>query len=69
MAVAAQKLIDVLPADQKQKLMYKYDDPERINWHFIPKDRNGIVLWDLSGEPKKVAEDLVKVGLSAGAWD
>jgi hypothetical protein len=65
MAVAAQKLIDVLPADQKQKLMYKYDDPERVNWHFIPKDRNGIVLWDLNGEPKKVAEDLVKVGLSA----
>ena len=65
MAVAAQKLIDVLPADQKQKLLYKYDDPERVNWHFIPKDRNGIVLWDLNGEPKKVAEDLVKVGLSA----
>ena len=65
MAAAAQKLIEVLPADQKQKLMYKYDDPERVNWHFIPKERNGIVLWDLTGEQRKVAEELVKAGLSA----
>lgn len=65
MATAALKLAEVLPADQKQKLMYKYDDPERLNWHFIPKDRNGIVLWDLNGEPRKAAEELVKVGLSA----
>ncbi len=65
MATAAQKLIEVLPAEQKQKLMYKYDDPERLNWHFIPKDRNGIVLWDLSSDQRKVAEELVKAGLSA----
>lgn len=65
MAAAAQKLIEVLPADQKAKLMYKYDDPERVNWHFIPKERNGIVLWDLTGEQRKVAEELVKAGLSA----
>lgn len=65
MAAAAVKLSEVLPADQKQKLMYKYDDPERLNWHFIPKDRNGIVLWDLNGEPREAAEQLVKAGLSA----
>lgn len=65
MAAAAVKLAEVLPADQKQKLMYKYDDPERLNWHFIPRDRNGIVLWDLNGEPRQAAEQLVKVGLSA----
>jgi hypothetical protein len=65
MAAAAAKLAEVLPADQKQKLMYKYDDPERLNWHFIPKDRNGIVLWDLNGEPRQAAEHLVKAGLSA----
>jgi len=65
MATAAQKLAAALPADQKQKLMYPFDDPERTNWHFIPKERNGIVLWDLTGETRKVAEDLVKAGLSA----
>lgn len=68
MAMAAQKLAAALPADQKQKLMYPYDDPERVNWHFIPKDRNGIVLWDLNGEPRKAAEELVKAGLSAAGY-
>jgi len=65
MATAALKLAEVLPADQKPKLMYKYEDPERLNWHFIPRDRNGIVLWDLYGETRQAAENLVKVGLSA----
>jgi hypothetical protein len=68
MATAAQKLAAALPADQKQKLIYPYDDPERTNWHFIPKDRNGIVLWDLNGETRKVAEELVKAGLSAAGY-
>ncbi|MFN9719702.1 MAG: DUF3500 domain-containing protein [Planctomycetota bacterium] len=68
MASAARKLMDILPADQKQKLIYKYDDPERLNWHFIPKDRNGIVLWDLSAEQRKIAEELVKAGLSAAGY-
>lgn len=68
MATAAQKLADALPEDQKKKLMYGFDDPERLNWHFIPKDRNGIVLWDLFGEPRKAAEELVKTGLSAAGY-
>ena len=31
MAVVAARLVEVLPADQKQKLLYKYDDQERLN--------------------------------------
>lgn len=65
MANAALKLAEVLPDEQKKKLMYGFDDPERLNWHFIPKERNGVVLWDLFGEPRKAAEELVKTGLSA----
>lgn len=36
MATAATKLVEVLPAEFKQKMMFSYDDPERLNWHFIP---------------------------------
>lgn len=68
MATAALKLAEVLPEDQKKKLMYGFDDPERLNWHFIPKERNGVVLWDLFGEPRKAAEELVKTGLSAAGY-
>jgi hypothetical protein len=49
-------------------MMYGYDDPERLNWHFIPRDRNGIVLWDLEGASRKAADELVKSGLSAAGY-
>lgn len=68
MAVAATKLAELLPAALKQKMMYDYDDPERLNWHFIPRDRNGIVLWDLEGASRKAADELVKSGLSAAGY-
>ena len=68
MATAAARLAELLPAEQRNKLQYGFADPERLNWHFIPKDRNGVVLWDLSGEPRKAAEELVKSGLSAAGY-
>lgn len=68
MASAASRLAELLPADQKQKLHFPYDDPERLNWQFIPKDRNGIVLWDLTGDAREAAEELVKSGLSAAGY-
>ena len=68
MATAATKLVEVLPAEFKQKMMFSYDDPERLNWHFIPRDRKGVVLWDLFGEPRQAADQLVKTGLSAAGY-
>ena len=68
MAAAATRLAEVLPAELKQKMIYSYDDPERLNWHFIPRDRNGIVLWDLEGASRKAADELVKSGLSAAGY-
>lgn len=68
MAVAATKLSELLPANLKQKMMYGYDDPERLNWHFVPRDRNGVVLWDLEGASRKAADELVKSGLSAAGY-
>ncbi|MFM7058480.1 MAG: DUF3500 domain-containing protein [Planctomycetota bacterium] len=68
MAAAAAKLHAALPADQQKKLHYEFNDPERLNWHFIPKERNGIVLRDIDGPARTAAEDLVKAGLSAAGY-
>ena len=47
---------------QKLKATYGYDDPERINWHFIPRERNGVGLWDLDGAAMEdAANELVKI--------
>lgn len=68
MATAANRLASLVSDDLKQKMMYGYGDPERLNWHFIPRDRNGIVLWDLEGDSRKAADELVKSGLSAAGY-
>ncbi len=34
---------------QRNSGSYEFDDEERLNWHFIPRDRNGIPLKNLNG--------------------
>ena len=50
--------------DQKQKTQFLYDDEERYNWHYIPKERKGITLNDLTAEQKKAAMNLLHTALS-----
>ncbi len=68
MATAAERFMMTLAPDQRPAAQYAYDDPERQNWHFIPRDRKGVGLWDLSGDARKAAEDLVRAGLSAAGY-
>lgn len=68
MSQAATRLVEVLDHSQKLKATFKYDDPERVNWHFIPRDRKGIGMWDLNGATKAAAEALVKSGLTQAGY-
>lgn len=69
MVQAAERFLQVLDHSQKLQATFDYDDPERINWHFIPRDRLGIGLWDLNGAAKDAANDLVKTGLTAAGYE
>ncbi|MEZ6126432.1 MAG: DUF3500 domain-containing protein [Planctomycetaceae bacterium] len=68
MAVSAARFAEVLDHSQKLKAMYSYDDPERVNWHFIPRERQGVGLWDLNGAARDAAEALVRSGLSSAGY-
>ena len=68
MAKAATAFTATLPADQKEACSFGYDDPERVNWHFIPRDRKGIGLWDLEGAAHDAANKLVSTGLTAAGY-
>jgi hypothetical protein len=69
MATAARQLSESLSPELQKKLSYSYDDPERLNWHFIPRERNGIAFWDLDGPARAAADNLVRTGLSAAGYD
>jgi hypothetical protein len=63
-AKAANAFLNLLDAPQKAKATYVLDDPERVNWHFIPRDRNGLPLKSMTQVQRDGALALLKVSLS-----
>ena len=68
MSQAATRFVEVLDHSNRLKVLYKYEDPELLNWHFIPRERKGLGLWDMDGAALKSAEDLVRSGLSTAGY-
>ncbi|MCA9083259.1 MAG: DUF3500 domain-containing protein [Planctomycetaceae bacterium] len=69
MATAAARFVETLDHSQKLRATFAYDDPERLNWHFIPRERQGVGLWDLDGAAMDAASDLVRSGLSTAGYE
>lgn len=69
MVDACGKFLATLNADQKAQASFKYDDPERLNWHFIPRPRKGLPLKALEGDALKAAQTLIQSGLSPTGYD
>jgi hypothetical protein len=68
MSAAATALLGSLTDDQKKLASFKFDDAERVNWHFIPRERKGLGLWDLDGKALSNAEAFVATGLTAAGY-
>lgn len=66
---AARAFQDTLEPGQKKKASFSYDDPERFNWHFIPRERNGFAIKDMSKPQRQKLEALLKAGLSKVGLD
>jgi hypothetical protein len=64
MAKAANSLLEKLSGDQKAKAVFQFGDEERKNWHFIPRERKGLPLKDMSPDQRTLAMELAKTGLS-----
>lgn len=61
---AARAFLGTLTEEQKQKAVFPFQSEERLNWHFVPKDRNGLPYKAMTGEQKQAAQNLLRVGLS-----
>lgn len=71
MADVAQKFLQSLSEEQKNKCSYAFDDKERVNWIFVPmqdKDKNptrkGLRLEQMNKEQRQIVLDLLKTGTS-----
>jgi hypothetical protein len=64
MADAARALIASVDADQRAKLVWAFDAEERFNWHFIPRERQGLSLKAMTDRQRAAAFALLRTGLS-----
>jgi hypothetical protein len=68
MAVAADRLLASLSANQAATTVFPFDSPERLNWHFIPRSRKGIPIKELSSEQRALAFGLIQSGLAGSGF-
>lgn len=66
---AAEKLRSSLTKEQLAKVSFGFDDAERINWHFIPRERKGLALRDVEGPALAAAQEFIASGLSKAGYD
>lgn len=64
MADAATRFLSSLSDDQRARTTFAWEDDERLNWHFIPKERKGIQLRELGVAQQHLAHGLLGSALS-----
>jgi len=64
MAVAAERFLASLSAEQRQQAVFAVDAAERTNWHYIPRERKGLPLKRMNEDQRKLARELLRSGLS-----
>lgn len=65
---AATALLDALDEDQKKKAQYDIKAPLRKNWHFIPRERKGLMLGDMTVAQKTLVHNLMQTALSDSGY-
>ena len=59
-----------LTAEQKAKGVLPYDTPQRVGWHFIPKEhRKGLQIKDMNPQQRAAAFQLLRDALSQLGYD
>ncbi|HXT71976.1 MAG TPA: DUF3500 domain-containing protein [Vicinamibacterales bacterium] len=68
MARAAGDFLKTLDDAQRAKATFAFDSEERFNWHFIPRERKGLPLKEMTAAQRDAAFALLKTGLSASGF-
>jgi hypothetical protein len=60
----ANAFINMLDTAQTEKARYEFENDERYNWHYVPRERKGISFNDLTDSQRQAALNLLKTCLS-----
>ncbi|HVN06206.1 MAG TPA: DUF3500 domain-containing protein [Bryobacteraceae bacterium] len=64
MAEAANRFLASLTPEQRAKATFSFEEEERQNWHYVPIERKGLALRDMTPSQKHLASALLSAGLS-----
>ncbi|MEX0939238.1 MAG: DUF3500 domain-containing protein [Pirellulales bacterium] len=65
MSEAAREFLAALTGSQQQKAQMEYGMPQRVDWHFIPKDqRKGVQIKEMTELQREAAHQLLASALS-----
>ena len=64
MAAAAQAFLATLDEQQQTRVRFSFASDERTNWHYIPRQRNGLSLEDMTPAQREAATALFRSALS-----
>jgi hypothetical protein len=59
MAAIAKSFLSVLTPEQKAQASFKFEDEERENWHFIPRERKGLSMKDMTPQQRLLAHAML----------
>lgn len=68
MAESATRFLTALDETQKTQATFGFDDPERLNWHFIPRPRKGLPIKAMTPAQRALAFGLVQTGLGGSGY-
>lgn len=63
MAAISKVFLASLDEGQKAKAEFEFTSEERENWHFIPRERKGLPMKDLTAQQRLLAHALLNTGL------
>lgn len=63
-ASKADEFLTLLDDTLNAKALYSFEDEERYNWHFVPRERNGLSFNDMNDKQRAAALALLKASLS-----
>src|SRR5262245_2665199 len=68
MARAATTFLETLEPRQRPRDTFAFGHAERLNWHYVPRRREGIPFKDMPPAARAAAHDLMKTCLSAAGY-
>ena len=68
MRESASKLLTSLPEAARAKVQRAFDDADRLDWHFVPRSRNGVALKELDASGREAVHALLRQALSASGY-